>query len=71
MLFDTAAWYDYHVYFCNPFDREAISMKKQRNVILSLLLCVVLVASTLLPAYAAPGTVKKLQVSAVTANAIT
>ena len=45
-------------------------MKKQRNVILSLLLCVVLVASTLLPAYAAPGTVKKLQVSAVTANAV-
>ena len=45
-------------------------MKKQRNVILSLLLCVLLVATTVLPAFAAPAAVKSLKISAVTANSV-
>lgn len=46
-------------------------MKKQANVILSLVLCLVLLAATAVPAFAAPGTVKNLKVSAVTVNSAT
>ena len=46
-------------------------MKKQRNVILSLLLCVLLLATTAAPAFAAPAAVKNLKVSAVTSSAVT
>ena len=46
-------------------------MKKQRNVILSVLLCVLLLASSVMPAFAALGAVKNLKVSAVTSNSVT
>ena len=43
-------------------------MKKQANVILSIVLCLVLLAATTVPAFAALGTVKNLKVTAVTVN---
>ena len=46
-------------------------MKKQANVILSIVLCFVLLAATTVPAFAALGTVKNLKVSAVTVNSAT
>ena len=46
-------------------------MKKQRNVFLSLLLCLLLVATTVVPAFAAPAAVKNLKVSAVTSSSVT
>ena len=46
-------------------------MKKQGNVILSFVLCVLLVLSTAVPAFAAVGTVKGLKASAVTAESVT
>ena len=46
-------------------------MKKQGNVILSLLLCVLLVFTTAVPAFAALGTVKGLKAAAVTADSAT
>ena len=46
-------------------------MKKQANAILSFVLCVVLLAATTLPAFAALGTVKNLKVAALTANSVT
>ena len=45
-------------------------MKKQRDIFLSLLLCVLLLAATVVPAFAAPAAVKSLKVSAVTANSV-
>ena len=46
-------------------------MKKQANVILSVLLCVVLLAATAVPAFAALGTVKNLKASTVTSTSVT
>lgn len=46
-------------------------MKKQANAILSFVLCLVLLAATTVPAFAALGTVKNLKVSAVTVNSAT
>ena len=46
-------------------------MKKQGNVILSLVLCMLLVFSTAVPAFAAVGTVKGLKAATVTAESVT
>ena len=46
-------------------------MKKQANVVLSVLLCFVLLAATAVPAFAALGTVKNLKASAVTSTSVT
>ena len=46
-------------------------MKKQRNTLFALLLCAVLLFTTAVPAFAAPGAVKNLKAAAVSATAVT